>query len=109
MPSTPLKHPNELARFTTPGHSGHLTVFFNTPAKTNEYLFVVFGTNSFGGVGELAHLRLDEAVFQALAEANPLTTAVGLTRSPDIDVATAKTLLAYHWPPPAEQGEVPAG
>jgi hypothetical protein len=108
MPSIPLKHPSDLQCFATAENTAHLTVFFNTPAKANEHLAVVFGTNSFGGIGELAHLRLPEAVFQAVVEAYPLSTAIGLTRSPDIDVAQLQGLLTVHWPVEPEESAAPA-
>jgi hypothetical protein len=98
MPSIPLKSPDGLGAYIGPDTTAHLTVFFNTPAKANEYLVVVFGTNTFGGVGELAHLQMPEEVFAALVEQYPLTTEKGLTRSQDFSVQAAQQMLRAHWP-----------
>jgi hypothetical protein len=107
MPSVPLKQPADLASYTTDINTAHLTVFFNTQSRADEHLLVVFGTNNFGGVGELANLRLSEAVFNAVAAHYPLTNAVGLTRSPDFSVSQAQQLLEQYWPvEPAASEEV---
>jgi hypothetical protein len=66
-------------------------------------LLVVFGTNSFGGIGELAHIKMSEEVFNALAAQYPVTKRANLMRSEDIAVSEALRLLTAHWPPEPEE------
>jgi hypothetical protein len=104
MPSVPLKHPADLAS-QAQTNKAHLTVFFNTQSRTNEYILAVFGTNPFGAEGEVAHLRLSEEVFNQLAASYPVTTAVGLTRSENFPVPIAHELLLAAWPPAPPEEE----
>lgn len=102
MPSVPLKRPTDLAAYTGPTTTAHLTIFYNTPARANEYLVVVFGTNTFGSQGELAHLPMPEAVFNHLAEQYPVAKKSNLLRSQDFSVDAALQMLQQHWPPESE-------
>jgi hypothetical protein len=107
MPSIPLKKPADLASYTNPDNQAHLTVFLNTPTRSNEHLLVVFGTNSFGGIGELANLQMPEEVFQKVAEHYPVTKRANLNRSDDIAVTEAQSLLTLYWPAEPEPTEAP--
>lgn len=103
MPSIPLKTPADLSSYSNPDNQAHLTIFFNTPTRSNEYLLVVFGTNSFGGIGELAHLQMPEEVFQKVAQHYPVTKRANLDRSENITVAQAQSTLIMYWPIEQEQ------